>query len=223
MGLSAGRAFQGLNHHLLDLGIAYLAGRSWPGLAVESFQASFQKAGAPFAHHAQRGTHFSRHSFVIESFGASQHQACAPSQGRLATSTMGQRLQPIAFFIGQNQSLFGSPGSHLSLLHLRCTPANLDHIFLGQETSRLRKNSVWLLRRALTHGSDEYVKSRSPFQCLWVRSTALCRMTSFPERKSAGLGSTSTSGLMPMPSNSDPSGKYSRLALMPKTMPFSNL
>jgi hypothetical protein len=80
MGLSAGRAFQGLNHHLLDLGIAYLAGRSWPGLVVESFQASFQKAGAPLAHHAQRGTHFSRHSFVIESFGASQHQARAPSQ-----------------------------------------------------------------------------------------------------------------------------------------------
>src|SRR6266478_1700177 len=44
MGLSAGRAFQGLNHHLLDLGIAYLAGRSWPGLVVESFQArAFKK------------------------------------------------------------------------------------------------------------------------------------------------------------------------------------
>jgi hypothetical protein len=91
-GLSAGRAFQGLNHHLLDLGIAYFAGRSWPGLVVESFQASFQKARAPFAHHAQRGPHFSRHGFVIDSFGASQHQARAPSQEGLATSPMGQRL-----------------------------------------------------------------------------------------------------------------------------------
>jgi hypothetical protein len=43
---------------------------------------------------------------------------------------MGQRLQPIAFFIGQNQSLFGSPGSHLSLLHLRCTPSQLTNTLI---------------------------------------------------------------------------------------------
>src|SRR6516164_5163604 len=80
MRFSAGRAFQGLNDDPLDLGIAYLAGRSRSRFVIESFQTGLQKAGAPFSHHARRDPHFPRHGFVVESFGAGQHPArVAPS------------------------------------------------------------------------------------------------------------------------------------------------
>jgi len=117
--LSPGCAFQGPNHHLLDLGIAYLAGCSGSGLVVESFLASFQKSGAPLAHHAQRGPHFPRHRLVVESFGAGQHHARTPRQQGLAARPMGQRLEPLAFLFGQNQSFVwvarSTSGTSLSL------------------------------------------------------------------------------------------------------------
>jgi hypothetical protein len=119
MRLSAGRAFQGPKDYPLDLGIAYLAGRSRSGFVIESFQTGWQKAGAPFAHHAQRDPHFPCHGFIVEPFGAGQHHPRASSQQWLAACPMGQRLQPIAFLVGQNQSLLGSPSSHRSLLQLR--------------------------------------------------------------------------------------------------------
>src|SRR2546426_10785694 len=84
MRLGARRTFQGPNHNLLDLSIGDLAGRSRSRLVIKSFQASFQKSGAPLADHAQRGTHFPRHRFVVESLSAGQHQSRAPSQERLA-------------------------------------------------------------------------------------------------------------------------------------------
>jgi hypothetical protein len=141
MRLSARRALQGLNDHLLDPGIAYLAGRPGSRFVIKSFQAIFQKSGAPLADHAQRGTHFARHRFVVEPLGTCQHQSRPPSQERLAARPMSQRLEPSVLFCGQNQRLFGSPGSHLSLLHLRCMPPYLVHLFLGQETSSgQRKN-----------------------------------------------------------------------------------
>src|SRR5437879_4885306 len=105
--------------HLLDLGIAYLAGCSGSGLVVESFPASFQKSGAPLAHHAQRGPHFPRHRLVVESFGAGQHHARTPRQQGLAARPMGQRLEPLAFLFGQNQSFVwvarSTSGTSLSL------------------------------------------------------------------------------------------------------------
>jgi hypothetical protein len=52
MGLSSGRAFQSLNDHLLDLGIAYLARGPGSRLVIQSFQASLQKSRAPLADHA---------------------------------------------------------------------------------------------------------------------------------------------------------------------------
>jgi hypothetical protein len=47
---------------------------------------------------------------------------------------MGQRLEPILLFFGQNQCLFGPSGSHLSPYILDATPHDLVHLFLGQET-----------------------------------------------------------------------------------------
>src|ERR1700682_4549184 len=80
MRLSPGRAFQSLNEPLLDLGIAYLAGGPGSWLVIQSFQASLQKSRAPLTDHAQRGTDFPRHGFVVESFAACQHSSRAPSQ-----------------------------------------------------------------------------------------------------------------------------------------------
>src|SRR5438046_9562036 len=72
MRLSARRALQGLNDHLLDPGIAYLAGRPGSRLVIKSFQASLQKSGAPLANHAQRGTQFPSTGSVVESPDAGQ-------------------------------------------------------------------------------------------------------------------------------------------------------
>jgi len=83
---------QGPNHNLLDLSIGDLAGRSGSRLVIESFQASLQKSGTPLAHHAQRAAQFLRHASVLESLGAGQHHPRPPSQRRLATRAMGQRL-----------------------------------------------------------------------------------------------------------------------------------
>src|SRR5215831_20116156 len=81
MGLAARRALQGLNHHPLDVGVAYLTGRPRSRLVVESFQTRLQKSRAPLADHAQRGTCFTRHGLVVKSFGAGQYNACAPRLG----------------------------------------------------------------------------------------------------------------------------------------------
>src|SRR5215472_834378 len=59
-----------------------------------------------------------RSRLVVESFPARQHYSRPPSQPGLAARPMGQRLESITLFLGQNQRLFGSPGPHLSLLHL---------------------------------------------------------------------------------------------------------
>jgi hypothetical protein len=82
------RAFQGLNNDLLDLGIAYFAWRSGPGLVVESFQASFQKSPAPLAHHAQRAAQFPGDTLIALPLGTRQHDPSSPRQQGLAARTM---------------------------------------------------------------------------------------------------------------------------------------
>jgi len=128
MRLCAWRTFQGPNHTLLHLSIGDLAGRSGPRFVIESFQASLQKSGTPLAHHAQRAAQFLRHALVRESLGAGQHHPRPPSQRRLAARAMGQRLKPLLLFLSQSQWPFGASGSHLSLLHLRRTSAQLSSL-----------------------------------------------------------------------------------------------
>ena len=99
--LPARRAFQGLNDDLLDLGIAHLARRAGSRFVVESFQAGFQKARAPLAHHAHRAAQLPRHRLIVQSLGAGQHHPCSSRQQRLAPRPMRQRLQPLTLFVGQ--------------------------------------------------------------------------------------------------------------------------
>ena len=131
MRLSARPALQGLNDHLLDPGIAYLAGRPGSRLVIKSFQASFQKSGALLADHASEARTFRATVLLSSPSAHASTRRSSPSQERLAARPMGQRLEPILLFLGQNQRLFGSPGSHLSLLHPRRMPTLLSSLIYG--------------------------------------------------------------------------------------------
>src|ERR1700694_4374510 len=128
MRLCARRTFQGPNHNLLDLSIGDLAGRSGPRLIIESFQASPEKSETPLSHQAERAAQFLRHALVRKSLGAGQHHPRPPSQRRLAARAMGQRLKPLLLVRSQSQWPFGASGSHLSLLYLRRTSAQLSSL-----------------------------------------------------------------------------------------------
>jgi len=111
------------------------SGRVASSVATNIGRENYEGSLPPILSHRSRfsrgtGTQGTRHCLVVQPLGAGQHHTWAPSQGRLAARSMGQRLQPIAFLVGQNQRLFGSPGSHLSLLRLRCIPRHLDHLFM---------------------------------------------------------------------------------------------
>jgi hypothetical protein len=54
-----------------------------------------------------------------------------PSQPGLTACPMGQRFESILLVFSQNQRLFGSPGSHLSLLHLSRNPAPFSSLISG--------------------------------------------------------------------------------------------
>src|SRR5438105_9802411 len=75
---------------------------------------------------------------------------------RWAKRAMGQRLKPLLLVLSQSQWPFGASGSHLSLLHLRRTAAQLSSLISGtgdwQQSAQMRFASTVNHRVAANRG-----------------------------------------------------------------------
>src|SRR4029434_5379248 len=100
--LPARRTLQGLDYDLLNLVVADLARRPWPGFVIQPFQTSLQKTGTPLTDHPFRAAESLRRGLLVQTSGTGQHHAGAPGEQRLTARTVRNRFQPLSFLCTQD-------------------------------------------------------------------------------------------------------------------------
>src|SRR5215471_9830528 len=100
--LPAGRTLQCLDYDLLNLLVADLARRTWPGFVIQPLQTSLQKTGTPLPDHPFRATEFLSRGLIVQTFPTGQHHAGAPGEQRLTARAVRHRLQPLTFLCAQD-------------------------------------------------------------------------------------------------------------------------